>query len=959
MNLLPFVKNIFFLLLFLQMKIAYSQLFLSGEDPQNLKWQQINTQNFQIIFPKGFEYQAQYFSNVLEQAYEYGTKSLKTSPRKISVLIHNQSVISNGITAWAPRRIDVYTLPPQDNYAEFWLNQLAVHEFRHVVQIEKMNTGLTKILGLLLGQQAAVGVTGIYIPLWFIEGDAVVTETLLNQTGRGNLSSFEMPLKAQLLEKEIYTYDKAVHGSYKDFIPNQYELGYQIVAYGRYKYGINLWNQSLKNTARNPFFLNSFSSSIKKTTGLSKRELYKNTMNFLKNKWSQIHELIPSNHIEIITPKPKHYSNYINPIWKSDSVWITFKTSIDDVNQIVQVDKNGNEKILVTPGSSYLESLSVGGNLICWSEVEPDIRWSNRNFSVIKLFNIQTNVLVNLTHKSRYFSPQINKTGTKIATIEISPENKYSLVILDVQTGKKTNQFEFKDEAFLMHPTWSSDDSEIVMTVFTESKKNIRILNLKTGISKNILDISYAEISHPKFFKNRILFIADHSSIDNLYAYNLNTREISQITSVKFGIGNFDLNSTKNQIIFSNYSSDGFGLAIQSLDLNKEIPLSDIQLNRFSFINDLVLQEKGKVKVDKVNMKHYEIKKYPKTSKFFNFHSWSPFSIDLNTFSTQPGFMIMSQNQLSTAITILGYEYDMDEKLGKYYAHFEYRGWYPIINLNFEYRKERGLYLGNENHPEELNYTFREIESSIGISQPLNFSKNKFFSGITPFARFNFIHHKIDEQFPIKFREPNYQSIEYGFSVYHFLRYSLKDLYPKWGINGRIIYVTIPFTSLVKSNLFSAEANIYVPGFFKHHGFKFYGGMQLRNVGSYNPTNVLPFIRGLSNPGLHNLYQLSIDYQYPLAYPDWDVSSIIYLKRISMNLFYDYAYGTTPYYKNYYTSYGAEIQTQTHILSFLVPINISFRITYIPEFKDYTFNVYFNFDFSSLYYNKKYLFIKK
>ena len=149
--------------------------------------------------------------------------------------------------------------------------------------------------------------------------------------------------------------------------------------------------------------------------------------------------------------------------------------------------------------------------------------------------------------------------------------------------------------------------------------------------------------------------------------------------------------------------------------------------------------------------------------------------------------------------------------------------------------------------------------------------------------------------------------------------------------------------------MFSLHATAYIPGFMNHHGFKFQGAMQLRKVGSYNPSNVVSFIRGMSNPGLNNFYRLSVDYKFPLFYPDWNLHSALYLKRLSIGLFYDYAYGTAPEYNNHFNALGTEIQAQMHVLSFVAPVNVGFRAIYLPDLNDYVFNAFINIDFSVLY----------
>src|SRR5665647_2165519 len=222
-----------YLLIFFLALLPYllaAQYYSVGEDPSGIRWRQINTTNFQIIYPTDFEIKAQRLASILEKVYVDAGTSLQHQPRKISVILHTSTVRSNGFAAWAPARVELFTTPDQEIYAQEWLEQLAIHEFRHVVQIDKIGSELPKIFKIILGEQAAVLAIGAYLPFWFLEGDAVVTETALSHSGRGRVPSFEMELKAQSVEKRKFSYDKAYLGSYKDYIPDYYQLGYQIVA---------------------------------------------------------------------------------------------------------------------------------------------------------------------------------------------------------------------------------------------------------------------------------------------------------------------------------------------------------------------------------------------------------------------------------------------------------------------------------------------------------------------------------------------------------------------------------------------------------------------------------------------------------------------------------------------------------------------------------------------------------
>jgi hypothetical protein len=95
--------------------------------------------------------------------------------------------------------MEVVTTPPQDAYAQDWTAQLALHEYRHAVQIGSLNKGFTRAMTFLTGE-IATGVVSSMIPSWFYEGDAVVTETRLSGAGRGRVAGFEMPLRTRLGE---------------------------------------------------------------------------------------------------------------------------------------------------------------------------------------------------------------------------------------------------------------------------------------------------------------------------------------------------------------------------------------------------------------------------------------------------------------------------------------------------------------------------------------------------------------------------------------------------------------------------------------------------------------------------------------------------------------------------------------------------------------------------------------
>ena len=238
--------------------LASAQFYEFGQDPASLKWKQINTEHFQVVFSSDFGNNAQKLANLLEKNYKANSNQLDHSPRKVPVIIHNQTVYSNAFVTWAPKRMEFFTFPDPNIYPIDWLTELSLHEFRHVVQIDKLNQNFTRFLTVLLGQQANGIVAGM-MPLWFIEGDAVSAETSLSRSGRGRLPSFEMEIKAKLLsDTKPYSLSKAYLGSYKDYVPDHYQLGYQMVSYARKRYGNDYWTNALNYVSRYPYLISPY-----------------------------------------------------------------------------------------------------------------------------------------------------------------------------------------------------------------------------------------------------------------------------------------------------------------------------------------------------------------------------------------------------------------------------------------------------------------------------------------------------------------------------------------------------------------------------------------------------------------------------------------------------------------------------------------------------------------------------
>ena len=182
--------------------IANAQtLPILDQNTASLHWYRLSTPHFRVLYPDGFDSTAQRTVNRLESLYEPTSASLGKQPRRISVLLQNQTTTSNGFVSLFPRRSEFFAVSPQDPalLGTFnWLDLLAVHEYRHVVQNDKALQGYGRVLYSIFGN-TGLGLPLLTVPDWFAEGDAVSNETLLSTSGRGRIPNFDLGMRANLL----------------------------------------------------------------------------------------------------------------------------------------------------------------------------------------------------------------------------------------------------------------------------------------------------------------------------------------------------------------------------------------------------------------------------------------------------------------------------------------------------------------------------------------------------------------------------------------------------------------------------------------------------------------------------------------------------------------------------------------------------------------------------------------
>jgi hypothetical protein len=918
---------------------AYSQYYDTGQDPSSLKWLQIKSEKFKVIYPESFGKEGEKFARSLDEAYSDLSSLFPEKKFRIPVIIHNYTTQSNGYVAWAPKRMEIYPTPDQNNIPLDPYRQLALHELTHVMQMEALNSGFSKYLSFIFGQQFP-GAVAALLPMWYMEGDAVFAESFLSESGRGRVPSFEKQLKAMIVENgALFKYDKMLNGSYKHNIPDHYQLGYPMVTWSRIKHDVSLWNRVLSFTANEPFTLNPVNISLRQNADLTKKKLFTQTYDSLKVTWEKdisrrkaivYEELNPSKNGEFI--------NYYSPFYAGKDSIIAIRTSLSDPLRFVLIRPSAKtEETLHVPGVIYPCFFSYGGGMIAWVETRPDPRWENRSFSVIKLLDLKTGKARKLKTKTRYLSVAISPDGKTLAAGENSVDNKNFMVLIDANTGEELQRISSPGNASLQHPRWADDNRKVTAIFLTDDGEGIASLSLSDSQWSVLVPPGRDDLQSAFLRNDSLFFISSSSGTDNIHLLAGNNK-ISALTRSRFGIT--DLSIKGSSLIFSDYSSAGNNICLTSIG---EAGAEEIQTGSGSFLIDRI-EPSSEPGVDTAE-KSYNPVPYRKWEHLIGIHSWMPFYADVEEIqsdpaSVRPGATIMTQNHLSTFVSSVGYEYSAD-KVHLFHSRITWKGWYPVIDSRIDYGYEPLIDTITPWISTGLNKGYR-FSNSIYV--PLSFSTGKFSQYIYPYLSFSYINRYILDKENDRYVYGQTQVTGRLF-ISNYYKSAMRDIYPRWAQSADLVYTFAPFDKEFSGTDLYMKTAFYFPGLIPGAGIRMRFEKEeqvfVQNGVTHNRIN---YPRGYQNIISRKLDFCSVDYAAPLFYPDFNVASLIYMTRIRGGVFYDVARGTDNFsliFKNggvlaeprvkdteTFSSFGAELIADYHLLRIPFPISTGIQASW-------------------------------
>ena len=770
---------------------ASAQFSLTGDDPAALRWRQMETENFRLIFPAGEDSLARVYGAELESARLRNARSSgflvgQSYRAKMPVVLHSRHVLPNASVTWAPKRMDIFTV--NDPYAPTampWVRNLAIHEGRHAAQMQFGAAGGLKPFHWFFGEMAAGAFAGVFPGPAFLEGDAVVAETALSRSGRGRQADFLGYLMPAFDCGDWRDFYKWSYGSNRHYTPDHYRVGYLTIAGARVFFDDPLFTQEYFSRVVSKGWILNLQKTVREASGMSFKESFRAIEENFRNIWSEEAArrgpFMPSRQV---TRTPWRHTEYAGAVATDGSGIFSLKSGIAAPKSLVRIDPAGNEK-RIRSFASYASDLSLDseGQRIFWSESVPGLRWSLGGASRIRYVNLSKPGRVHdLTKSGRYFNPAPSRDGKVIAATEYPHSGGSRIVLLDAADGSARKAFiapdslQFTESAWIGERLFAAGLSGNGMGVYEIVG---RMADGKAALIR-LLDPQPVTLSHPRSVPEEetlLAFLCDRTGVTELYSLDVENSKLRQLTSTRYGISSpvFSADTLYySSLAASDRPEDYKQGRMMYATAVSDLPITEVRyenIHKYPVADALTAQETalGDSIAVAAEVKFSQPERYSKI-RLPHIHSWAPVYFNYDNVESisgddyyktaSLGATALFQNLLGTGYGMVGYgahEDPYEDGKWRHSGHIKYcyTGLLPIFEISADFNdraamdiqkiqvtKERMYRLYNKGTLTDKPY----FEGGLKVYIPFNFSSGGINRGLIPQVKYKFTNDRYNDQ---------------------------------------------------------------------------------------------------------------------------------------------------------------------------------------------------------------------
>ena len=883
-----------------------AQFFTLGADPGGVRWSSVETPTYRLVYPRGLDSLARAYALELERTAVPVGATLGVTPNaayrnKMPVILHPFTAYSNGQVTWTPRRMDLLTTPDADGgEATPWTTQLAVHESRHVAQMQPGAMKPFRWLNVLTGQLVPGGLAAVYAGPALFEGEAVVAETALTASGRGRTADFLEYYRVSFAAGDFRDFYRWRYGSQRWYTPDYYRAGYLAVAGVRAQYGVPdlgaRFYQRIADHGGVAFF--NWNKTVREATGKPFKEAFSEISSSLQDFWAADEAARgPFTPSEPVSAVPRRFTEYTD-LEEVDDDLFALQEGITQPQRLIRITPDGQEHPVTLTGTS------ISGPMFCeatgklyWSEVVRDARWPLRSYSIIRYYD-GTRVR-SLTRRTRYYNPYPSPEKAELAVTEYREDGSACVAVLDAKDGSVLRSWPAPSGLQPVETVWVGDDV-YVDAITAEGYGLYRLPDYTCVLSPRPVKIQQLWDD-----EDRLMFTCDLTGVNELYSLNPASGEAPlRLTTTRFGASNF--NELRDTLFYSVLQPEGRLLRKTAMADLKPEPADFSVLPTYPFAEELAAGEP--LAIDRLaEVEVSDPQPYSKLAHLFRFHSWAPFyvafdsldDLSLATVTEKAGLGATAffQNDLGTSSGFVGYHLGREDGVWRHSGHvqFNYTGLYPVIEFSADLG-ERDAYnyfleKNEEKRTISLKHNPRGVPSLSGSLRayiPWNFSSGGWLRGLVPTATLLFNNDYFNG-------EALMHRTTLSLRAYAMQHTPDSRVYPRFGIGAELGY-SFRFVSGLLAPSGYAYLYGYLPGLHETHGIRWSVLGSKRFDGMFSETYANAAPRGFKTAVSRYLatyptqFKGAVDYKLPLIPVDRAVlGPVAYLRNFELTLHGDYA----------------------------------------------------------------------
>lgn len=931
-------KNVLSAVLFLlAISSAKAQFYTQGSDPGYLNWYSTETPYYKIIYPQGADSLARTYGRLLEQFREPMGRSIGITPgngqrSKMPVVLHTHNVYSNGSVAWAPRRMDLFTIPePYGSDPTPWEVQLVSHEPRHQAQLQFGYEKGFRIGTWLFGEGFNPVLWALYLDGPLGEGDAVAAETGLAAGTRARTADFLNYYRVAYDQGDFRTWNRWRLGSFRHYTPDYYTIGYMTVA-GERVFGDNPMaiRKRLDRSHKSPLVFTSYGINA----GKNFRQYAEKFNAIWQEEDAARGPFMPEERISRKEAFPVFYASVTSLNGEIYALRSGYTHSMELVKY------TGGEWVKVMPFSSHTSAIvpDDGRARFYWSETLPHPRWELDGKSIIRYYDTRIEKVADLTSSGRYFNPHPSEDGTLLAVAEYPVVGGSAVVLLSTTDGSVVSRFpapagvQASFQGFLDGELYALSVEAGGCAIYTISQ---------SGTWTKIVEPMKAKVVDLACGDGCLEWISDASGVNEFYQYYPKENRLVKVSNTRYGGKEFCLEG--DYLYYTVTALDGEPVVRTPVDKLAMQPALVTDFHSYPVEDALTEQESalgGAVDLD-APVEFTEPVRYNKLLHPLKFHTWLPLYVnhdaimdatfDFSYDNISPGLTAFFQNDLGTVSGAVGYSLHPDSDRDKawrnsLHAKLTYSGLFPVFEASLDFGDYAArLYRMGEydiwgRTARALSGDLRDVPSfvaSLKAYVPMSFRKGGFLYGFTPQIRYT-VSNNLYSTAAVKFKIPtgifeelpaHYSFVGFGEGPSVFLHSASASLrgyfmlprphsrvYPKLGIGAEIGGTIRPglmdyFTPVTYGYLYG-----YLPGLYQTHGLRLTAMIQQQMKDSYFVDGTLDCLpRGfdysvastVANANTSH-WRVTADYAIPFSFGDLSLMPITYIRNFVLTPHFDY-----------------------------------------------------------------------